>query len=118
MPFTDHAKNVMLTKLCITDSIYVSAHIAQPVAGGNEAEVTGGTYARVHVTFDPVTGGVADSNNTPVLDIPGGGTAVNYVGFYDALTAGNLLGYKMIPTDVFTNDGTLTLDDIDINLNL
>lgn len=112
MPYTNHAKHTMLDHLVQT--VYVSAHNAEPVEGGAENEIAGVT--RQEVTFAAASGGAVDSSNTPVLPIPAGQT-VTHIGFYDAATGGNLLAFRLIPSEVFTNAGTLTIDDVDLDLN-
>ena len=111
MPFTNTAKNSMLDGL---PALYVSAHTAAPGETGL-SEVSGGSYARVAVTFNAAATGNLDSSNAPVLNIPAG-TTVTHVGVWDAATAGNFMGWHDITDEAFGSDGTLTVSDLDLNL--
>lgn len=112
MPYTTTAKNTMLDALPAT--VYASAHTALPNESGSN-EVTGGTYARQSVTMAAAAAANRDSSTQPVLDIPAG-TTVTHVGFWDAASAGNFLGYKAITAETFSNAGTLTVSDADFTL--
>lgn len=113
MPYTVTGKNTMLDALGVT---HVSAHTADPGETGT-SEVTGGTYARKSITFNAAASGNLDSSNAPVLDIPAG-TTVTHIGYWDALTGGNFLGYSDITDETFNNAGTITITDADLDLNL
>lgn len=112
MPFTTAAKNSMLDNLGVA---YVSAHTADPGETGT-SEVSGGSYARVAITYNPAAGGAIDSSNTPQINIPAG-TTVTHVGYWTALTGGTFLAYSDIADETFTNAGTLTIADSDLDLN-
>jgi hypothetical protein len=113
MPYTTAGKNAMLSGLGVT---HVSAHTADPGDTGLN-EVTGGSYARVSITFNAPSAGAIDSSNTPSISIPAG-TTVTHVGYWDAPTGGNFLGYTDMTDEVYSNAGTLTLTDVDLDLNL
>jgi hypothetical protein len=91
MPLSDNGKNNALDNIGIT---HLSLHTGIPSQAGSN-EVSGGSpaYARKAVTFNSASGGTKDKNATdPVFDVPSS-TDVFYVGYWDALTAGNFLGY-------------------------
>ncbi len=111
MPYSTHAKNLMLDSLGVT---HVSAHTAIPDADGS-GEVSGGAYARKSITYGGASAGAKDSTNQPELDIPAG-TTVQAVGYWTAVTGGTFLGYTAV-TETYTNAGTLTVADSDLDLN-
>ena len=113
MPYTVNGKNAMLGALGVT---HVSAHTADPGETG-ASEVTGGTYARKSITFNAAAAGNLDSSNIPVLDIPAGVT-VTHIGYFSALTAGVFLASSDIVDETYSNAGTLTITDADLDLNL
>lgn len=55
-------------------------------------EVTGGSYARQPITWNAAASGIVTQNGTLTIPIPAG-TTVQTVGDFDALSAGNILGY-------------------------
>lgn len=111
MPYTNNGKNTMLDALGVT---HVSAHTADPGETGLN-EVTGGTYARKSITFNPAASGNLDSSNVPVLDIPAG-TTVTHLGYWNALSAGTLLASSNITDEIFASAGTLTITDADLSI--
>lgn len=113
MPYTVTGKNIMLDALTVA---YVSAHTADPGESGT-SEVTGGTYARKSITFSAASAGNLDSSNVPVLDIPAS-TTVTHVGYWSAVTGGNFLASSGITNETYSNAGTLTVTDADLDLNL
>lgn len=86
MPFTTTGRNKLLDsgKASIT-------HIGAFTDLGT-TEVTGGSYARQAVTWTAAASGVTDNNAQLSVPIPAG-TTVQALGFFDASSAGNSLGY-------------------------
>lgn len=113
MAYTIEGKNTMLNALGVT---HVSAHSADPGETGIN-ELTGGTYARKAITFTAAASGNLDSSNVPVIDIPAG-AVVTHIGYWSASTGGTLLAVTDIPDESYTNAGTLTVTDADLDLNL
>ncbi len=113
--YTILGKNAMLDALGVT---HISAHTGVGPGETGANEVTGGSpaYARIPITWNASAAGVIDSIGTQVLDIPAG-TTVTFVGFWDSLTGGTCLGYSDIADVVFSNQGTLTVTDADLDLN-
>lgn len=88
--YSTTAKNNMLGAVGVT---HVSLHTAYSSSGANE--VTGGSpaYARKAITLAAASGGSRAASTTPTFDVPAG--TVRFIGYWDALTAGNYLG--MVP---------------------
>lgn len=89
--YSTTAKNNMLGAVGVT---HVSLHTAYSSSGANE--VTGGSpaYARKAITLAAAAGGSRAASTTPTFDVPAATTA-RFIGYFDALTAGNFLG--MVP---------------------
>ena len=122
MPYSTAAKNLMLDALRGTNPAapltHASLHNADPGATGAN-ELTGGSpaYARQAITFGAAAAGSIDSSTQPVFDVPAGAT-VAYVGFWSAAVGGTFLGSDPVPNENFTGQGTYTLTDADLDLNL
>lgn len=65
---------------------YVSLHTADPSTTG-ASEVTGGTYARVAVTWNAASSGSVTQSNALSINLPASTTA-SYFGVWSASTAG------------------------------
>lgn len=92
MSVNDTGRNAMLTGGLGNAVTHLSLHTADPgTTGANEA--TGGSpaYARKGVSWAAASGGQRASSNSQTFDVPAG--SYPYVGFWDALTAGNFYGY-------------------------
>lgn len=109
MPFTTLTNNKVLDafhgKVTYTapTNIYAALSTTTPTVGGtNFTEPSGNGYARVAVPAASWASASASSSaNTAVITFPtasgaGWGTAT-YIGFYDALTAGNLISFDDLP---------------------
>lgn len=95
----DH--NLGTTTFTKPTAVYLALFNGNPASGGTEA--TGGSYARQAITFSAASAGTATSNVAcNFTNMPA--TTVNYVGIYDASTAGNLL-YAQSVTSKTTNVG-------------
>jgi hypothetical protein len=102
--------------------LYASMHTADPGSTGT-GEVTGGTYTRESITWLPASGGVLDSSNAPVFDIPAG-TTITHAGFWSALTGGTFYGADLLVAadeaspapETFTSAGTYTLNDAKLEI--
>lgn len=121
--YSTAGKHLMLNALRgvnpTTPITHVSLHTAAPGDTGAN-EVAGGSpaYARQPIAFNAPAGGVMDdSTNGAVFNVPAG-TTVTHVGFWSAVTAGTFLGGKAISSESFTGQGTYTLTDADLDLNL
>lgn len=72
--------------LSTTGWSYVSLHTADPSTTG-ASEVTGGTYARVAVTWNSPSGGSVSNSGALSINLPASTTA-SYFGVWSATTAG------------------------------
>jgi len=118
MPFTDSAKNEMLDA---QGARYAALFTGDPSGAGTEE--TGTNYARIQVTYNAAASGARANSNEVKFDNGGASdwsNAVDYVAFYDAATAGNLMGYKALSAarDMSIAGATLTfaIGDIDETL--
>lgn len=91
-------------------TVYVGLYTSDPGEGNTGTEVSGGSYARVAVTFGAPSNGVS-TNSASVTFPTATGTwgTVSHIGILDALTSGNLLYYTALDAsktiasgDVFT----------------
>lgn len=64
-----------------TEAVSASLHTADPGATGSD-EVSGGSYARQSISWDPASGGQVDATADLVFDVPGGNT-VSHLGLWD-----------------------------------
>jgi hypothetical protein len=80
-------------------TVYVGLFTSDPTDAGSGTEVSGGSYARVAVTFGAPSNGV--SVNSAAVEFPQAtdswGT-VAFIGIHDALTTGNLLFHTALDT--------------------
>lgn len=83
--FNTNAKNAAVSA-AIATAKYISLHIADP-AGTGVSEVTGGTYARVLITW-PATAGGSVTGPGVTINVPASITIVGW-GVWDAATGGN-----------------------------
>lgn len=104
MPHTTTGCNNMLGAIGVT---HASLHSAFPGSAGAN-EISGGSpaYARKAVTFAAPSGKSRAQTGSAAFDVPAA-TTVRFVGFWDALTAGNCLGYHPVgnqPAKEFITD--------------
>ena len=80
-------------------TVYVGLFTSDPTDAGSGTEVSGGSYARVAVTFGAPSDGV--STNSAAVEFPqatGSWGTVTHIGIHDALTTGNLLFHTVLDT--------------------
>jgi hypothetical protein len=91
-------------------TVYVGLYTSDPGDGNTGTEVSGGSYARVSVSFGAPSNGVS-TNSASVTFPTATGTwgTVTHIGILDALTSGNLLYHTALDSsksiasgDVFT----------------
>jgi hypothetical protein len=83
-------------------------------------EISGGSpaYARVSIAFASAAAGlIDDSTNGAAVNVPAS-AVVNYVGFFSAVTAGVLLAIDPVTEESFGAQGTYTVTDAKLDLNL
>jgi len=114
--YSVEAKNAMLDALG-GFAVYASLHDGDPGTTG-ENELSGGnpSYARKAITWNLATGGIMDSSNQPVFDIPAGKT-IKYMGLWSAITGGVFYLSAPIVNEAFASQGTHILTDGDLDLN-
>jgi hypothetical protein len=83
---------------------------------GRLVEISGGTYARIATSFAASVNGGDDDSTSHVINVPAGIT-VAWVGYWTALTAGNLVSAGSVTPEVFAGAGTYTVTDAKIDLN-
>jgi|SRR5690554_517176 len=94
---------------------HVSLHTSLPDDTGS-AEVGGGSYERVSVTWSSTAAGVLAASNQPVFDVPAS-TTVAYLGLWDDASAGNFYGsIQLSDPETFGAAGTLTMDEISVTV--
>jgi hypothetical protein len=95
--------------LATTGWAYVSLHTADPTTTGG-SEVTGGTYARVAVTWNAASGGSVTNSSALSINLPASTTA-SYFGIWSALSAGTYyIGGALSPAiTTGASAGTVTI---------
>lgn len=95
--------------LATTGWAYVSLHTADPTTTGG-SEVTGGTYARVAVTWNAASGGSVTNSSALSINLPASTTA-SYFGIWSALSAGTYyIGGALSPSiTTGASAGTVTI---------
>lgn len=127
MSFVNSFETTVLQWGLTTDSVtrpttwYVGLFTSDPTdTGAAGTEVSGGSYARVAVTFN-VTGDTA--SNTASVEFPTAtanwGT-VSHIGIHDALSGGNMLVHGSLTTSKAIDSGDvfrIPTGDLDITLD-
>lgn len=114
--YSDVGKNAMLNALGAL-AVKAALYTGDPGAAGTSNEVTGGSpaYARKTIAWNAADGGNINLDGTAVFDVPAS-TTIAYVGFWNS--AGTAFyGSAQVDSEVFTNQGTYTLTDADLDLN-
>jgi hypothetical protein len=95
--------------LSTTGWAYVSLHSADPGTTG-ASELSGGTYARVAVSWSTPASGATSNTGALTINIPASTTAA-YFGVWSALTTGTYyIGGALSPTiTTGTSAGTVTI---------
>ena len=109
------ARNVMLDALGVLCT-RVALHTDDPgAANAADNEVSGGTYARQPITWNPADAGSMDDSNAPAFAVPAM-TTITWISFWN--TAGTVrYAKKQVTTEAFGAAGTYTLTDADLDLN-
>ncbi len=94
MPLTDAGKNACLTGGLGNAITHISAHTTIPNSSGN-SEVTGGSYARVSVSWGSAASGVRSNSGILTIEIPAATTAA-YLGYWSASSNGTFYGYSPV----------------------
>jgi hypothetical protein len=89
-------------------TVYVGLFTSDPTDAGSGTEVSGGSYARVAVTFGAPSDGV--STNSAAVEFAqatGNWGTVAFIGIHDALTTGNLLFHTALDTSKTIETGDI-----------
>jgi hypothetical protein len=89
-------------------TVYVGLFTTDPTDAGSGNEVSGGSYARVAVTFGAPSNGV--STNSAAVEFAqatGNWGTVAFIGLHDALTTGNLLFHTALDTSKTIETGDI-----------
>jgi hypothetical protein len=80
-------------------TVYVGLFTSDPTDAGSGTEVSGGSYARVAVTFGAPSNGVSvNSAAVEFSQATDSWGTVAFIGIHDALTTGNLLFHTALDT--------------------
>ena len=95
-----------------------TASTANLEAGTLTGEISGNAYARTAITFGAPTNGLGSNSAAVTFPAASGGNwgTIRYMAIMDASTAGNVLMYTQLDSDVVINDGNqfqFNIGDID-----
>ena len=125
MPLTTYFKNKMLDQAIGGGSaitVYASLHSSSPGSTGAN-ELTGGTpaYARVALSWSAAASGAKSTSAVVTFNVPTGGVGipgvVAYVGYWDAATSGNFLGYSAVTPVSYPTQDIYALTAAQLNLS-
>ena len=112
--FSNYLENALInavlrnTSYTSPTTVYVSLYTTDPTDAGSGTEVSGGSYARIAVTFGAPSNGV--STNSADVTFPtctsSWGT-VSHIGIHDASTSGNLLFHTPLDTAKTIDSGDI-----------
>lgn len=114
MALNDTAKEAALDHLG-TLIAQVSLHDADPGTTGIN-EIASAGYAKQSVTWNPAAAGNLDSSNTQEFSMTSG-DVVAWVGLWDGAGTTFYGSKALAASETFSNDGTFTVNDLDINLS-
>ena len=102
-------------------TVYVGLYTAAPTDAGGGTEVSGGSYARVAVTFGAASGGaISNSGDVEFTEATGSWGTCTHFGIFDASVAGNLLGWDALTASKAINSGDtarFATGELDITLD-
>jgi hypothetical protein len=89
-------------------TVYVGLFTTDPTDAGTGTEVSGGSYARVAVTFGAPSNGVStNSGAVEFAQATGSWGTVTHIGILDALTTGNLLYHTALDVSKAIDTGDI-----------
>lgn len=89
-------------------TVYVALYTSDPTDADTGTEVSGGSYARVAVTFGAPSNGVStNSANVEFAAATGSWGTITHIGLRDALTTGNLLYHTPLDTSKTISSGDI-----------
>lgn len=117
MPFTAYQVNAWMNG--IGTKLWCALHFDDPgTSDPNVTEVFGGSYTRKKLTMGlPTNGAMFNAAAVSFTGMPK--TAVTHIGFWDAKTYGNLIGYAPLATTMMVAAGrTVTFPSGQIALSM
>ena len=112
--FSDYLENALINAVLRNTSytspatVYVSLYTTDPTDADSGTEVSGGSYARVAVTFGAPSNGV--TTNSADVTFPTSTSSwgsVTHIGIHDASTSGNLLFHTPLDTAKTIDSGDI-----------
>jgi hypothetical protein len=89
-------------------TVYVGLFTTDPTDAGTGTEVTGGSYARVAVTFGAPSNGVTtNSGAVEFAQATASWGTITHIGILDALTSGNLLYHTALDVSKAIDTGDI-----------
>jgi hypothetical protein len=89
-------------------TVYVGLFTTDPTDAGTGTEVTGGSYARVAVTFGAPSNGVTtNSGAVEFAQATASWGTITHIGILDALTTGNLLYHTALDVSKAIDTGDI-----------
>lgn len=110
MAYTPQADTAAITAVKAA-ATFISLHTADPGSTNTAAsEVTGGTYARVAVTWGTVTSGSVTATGAAVINVPAGTTITHWALHSASSGSGDsYFGGALAASEVFGSAGTYSL---------
>ncbi len=96
------------TPFSVPTNVYVALYSVAPTEAGGGTELTGNGYARiVHNSWDAAAAGASENTGVITFAAASGGDWLQAVAFalFDAITAGNFLGWGDLTTPKTVQDG-------------
>jgi hypothetical protein len=87
-------------------TVYMAAYTSDPGEANTGTEVSGGSYARVAVTFGAASGGQSlNSADIVFTTATGSWGTITHFAIFDALTSGNMLVYGALGAPIGISTG-------------
>jgi len=125
MPISNYLANAMInatvrnTAYSSPANVWVGLYSTAPTASTAGTELSGNGYSRQNVTFSAPSAGVANSNVSVTFSATGNNwQPVVATAILDKSTAGNILWFSTITTQVVLASGNITLTSGNITLSV
>lgn len=124
MALTNYAETALLAALLgeqaftSPTTVYLALFTTATDDAGGGTEVTGGSYARQPISFDPVvSGATVSSADVSFVDLPA--ATITHGALFDAETGGNMLMHNvLVPSQSVIAGATLTLSAGSVSASL
>ena len=95
------------TEWTVIDDVFIALFTAAPSDSGGGTEVSGGSYARKQVTagFTVVNGSAENTADVEFITATADWGTITHIGFFDAVSAGNLLFHGAMTESRTINSG-------------